>query len=148
MSKLLVVDDDFEQRDLYAELFRENGFEVLQANDGESGMKTAVEQKPDLLFTGIMMPKMNGFDLIKSVRSHGGGQLPVIMFSHLGRMEDREKAESLGVLFMVKGQDSPAKILKETRRLIEEAQSVKAGKGSTPEELKRILERLQASKSS
>src|SRR3989344_3372281 len=95
-KKILVVDDDFEQRDLYASLFRQNGFDVVEANDGLAGLDLALKEKPDLIFTGIIMPKIDGFELIKNVRNNVVTALtPVVVFSHLGREEDRLKALSL-----------------------------------------------------
>lgn len=117
MKKILVADDDFQQRDLYLELFRSSGFDVISANDGLDALEKALKDKPNLVFTGIVMPRMDGFELIRNLRNNvATADTPVIMFSHLGREEDRKKAKTLyRVEFVVQGFDSPASILKKVK---------------------------------
>lgn len=127
MKKILVVDDDFGQRDLYAELFRRRGFDVLIGADGLQGLEIALKDKPDLVFTGIIMPRMDGFELVRNLRNNVATVLvPVIMFSHLGREEDKEKAEKLkDVHFMVKGYDDLKDILAKAEELLDLAPKAK-----------------------
>lgn len=120
MQKILIADDDAEQRELYAELFRENGLGVTEAPDGLMALDLALKQKFDLIFTGIIMPRMDGFELIRNLRNNVATALtPVMMFSHLGREEDRQKAIKLNrVTFVVKGYDSPSEILDKVKGLV------------------------------
>ncbi len=122
-KKILIVDDDFNQRDLYLELFDEAGYETFFASDGLEGLEIALDKKPDLVFTGIEMPRMDGFELIRNLRKNMvTAQVPVILFSHLGREEDHQKASSFPkVEFMLKGSDGPPVILKKIKELIGEA---------------------------
>jgi DNA-binding response OmpR family regulator len=128
MKKILVIDDDFQQRDLYAELFRQKGFDVSIAADGLQGLEIALKDKPDLVFTGIIMPRMDGFELIHNLRNNALTVLtPVIMFSHLGRAEDKEKAGELqDVYFMVKGYDDPKDIMAKVEELLGTASKAKS----------------------
>lgn len=121
MSKILVVDDDFQQRDLYFELFRANGFDVTAAVDGQDAWEKTQVQRPDLLFTGIMMPRMTGFELIEKLRANPStASIPVIVFSHLGRDEDRKRAQKLPMVdFKVKGYDSITQILSTVKKILE-----------------------------
>lgn len=120
MKKILVVDDDFQQRELYFELFGAAGFEVSSAKDGLDAWEKIQKDKPDLLFTGIIMPRMTGFELIDKLRNYRPTEaVPVIIFSHLGRPEDRKKAQNLALVdFMVKGYDSPMEIIKKAKELL------------------------------
>src|SRR3989344_743428 len=122
-KKILVIDDDQEQRGLYAELFRQNGFTVYEADDGLEGLEMALAHIPGLLFTGIIMPRMDGFELIHNLRNNVATAVtPVILFSHLGREEDKQKAAKLiNVNFMVKGYDNPSKILQKVKELLNPA---------------------------
>jgi CheY-like chemotaxis protein len=124
-KKILVVDDDLVQRDLYTELFEGKKFEVMTANDGLAGLELALKAKPDLVFSGIIMPRMDGFEMVRNLRANiATAEIPVMMFSHLGREEDKEKAGKFSnVTFLVKGYDSPADILKKTEDLIGAAES-------------------------
>jgi|SRR3989344_237678 len=121
MSKILVVDDDFTQRDLYADLFTSAGFEVTTADDGQDALEKSATHHPDLLFTGISMPRLTGFELIEKLRSNKIMEsLPVVIFSHLNRDTDRQQARTLpNVQFKVQGYDSPAEILKSVRETLE-----------------------------
>ena len=120
MKKILVVDDDTEQKSLYHDIFTSKGYDVQTASDGLEGLEIALKQKPDLIFTGIIMPRMDGFELIHNLRNNAAtAQIHVILFSHLGREEDRKKAESLeNVDFMLKGFDRPAKIAERVVELL------------------------------
>jgi CheY-like chemotaxis protein len=119
-KKILAVDDDFDQRDLYKTLFEKNDFAVTIADDGLQAYDKALEDPPDLIFTGVIMPKMDGFELIDHLRKHIlTANVPVIMFSHLGREEDKLRAAKYDrVYFMLKGYDSPTKILEKVKELL------------------------------
>ena len=120
-KKILVVDDDPTQRDLYVDVFKAKGFDVLSAKDGLEGLEVALKEKPDLVFTGIIMPRMDGFEFVRNLRANVvTAKIHIMMFSHLGREEDRGKAKKLSdVVFLVKGMDGPADILKKVEELID-----------------------------
>lgn len=65
MPKILIVDDDKMQREIYVAVFRAAKFEVVSAEDGQEGWDKFQAEKPDTVFTGIMLPKMTGFELIE-----------------------------------------------------------------------------------
>lgn len=123
MKRIVVADDDFQQRDLYVDLFRSAGFEVFAANDGAQAWEKVLSEHPDLVFTGIMMPHMTGFELIEKLRGNKAtSSVPVIIFSHLGREEDKSRAKTLNnVLFKIKGYDSPAEILSAAKDLLDKS---------------------------
>lgn len=116
----MVVDDDASQRDLYIDIFKTQGLEVFSASDGLEGLDVALKEKPDLVFTGIIMPRMDGFEFVRNLRANVvTAKVPVLMFSHLGREEDREKAKKLtDVTFLVKGLDRPKDISKKVEELL------------------------------
>lgn len=85
-KKILLVDDDEMIRGIYSEVFRNNGFEVEEARDGLEGLEKARSIIPDIIFTGIIMPKMEGFDLMEALKKNvATSQIPVFISSHLGR---------------------------------------------------------------
>src|SRR4051794_28510958 len=114
MTKILIVDDDNVQRGIYDAVFLDAKFDVVTAIDGQDGWEKFEKEKPDVVFTGIMMLRMTGFELIEKVQDKSKN-IPVIIFSHLGRDEDREKAAKKNIAFMVKGLDSPRKILEHVK---------------------------------
>lgn len=83
MKKILIIEDDKVTANIYCNKFRVEGFEVELAIDGMDGLKAVGTFKPDLVVTDLMMPKMNGIELIKTIRSNTEtASLPVIVFTN------------------------------------------------------------------
>jgi len=118
-TKILIVDDDEDVRTLYADVFKEKGFEVIEAIDGVEGLDKAVKNAPDLIFTGIVMPRMDGFGLIEALKKNiSTSNIPVMVSSHLGREEDRRRAEEAGAKdFIIFGYYTPYEIVERVRLL-------------------------------
>ncbi|OHB21881.1 MAG: hypothetical protein A2939_01265 [Parcubacteria group bacterium RIFCSPLOWO2_01_FULL_48_18] len=96
--KILLIDDDNDVRRWYEGVFKESGFDVMVASDGLEGLNIAMKEKPDLIFTGIIMPKMDGFTLVDNLRKYvETASIPVMVSSHMGRKEDQLKAQSMGI---------------------------------------------------
>jgi len=87
IRKILVVDDDESILDLIEEMLTLYGFEVRQARNGLDGLTKFNEEPCDLIITDVMMPLMNGFDLVKRIREQYPNQLPIIMASGLSFAE-------------------------------------------------------------
>ncbi len=111
--KVLIVDDDVFTREMYADIFRQSGFEVLEANDGVEGVDVATTKMPDVIFTGIVMPRMDGFTLIETLKKNVlTANIPFFMSSHLGREEDRKRANDLGVKeFIIRDFTTPGEVV-------------------------------------
>lgn len=118
---ILIVEDDPEIRNVYVELFQSAKFEVREAEDGVAGLKSVVEKKPDIIFTGIMMPNMDGFVFMEALKNDAEmSSVPVVFSSHLGKKEDEEKAKALGVRkFLVRGMLSLNEVVEEVRSILE-----------------------------
>lgn len=81
-ERLLVVDDDEINRDLMSRRFRRAGYLVDTANDAQEALRCIENEQPDLVLVDLMMPRMNGLELLKTLRTkHASSQLPVIMVS-------------------------------------------------------------------
>lgn len=111
--KILVVDDDDIIRETYLQVFRERGFEAIGAKDGVEGIDFATKEKPDAILTGIIMPRMDGFQLISALRENVDTKdIPISIISHLGREEDRQKAKGMGIEnFIVQGSMTPREVV-------------------------------------
>jgi DNA-binding response OmpR family regulator len=95
--RILIVDDDEPTRSMYAEVFKQSGFEVMEAKDGLEGLDIATKENPDVIFSGIIMPRMDGFTMMEALKKNvSTSNIPVVISSHLGREEDRAKATELG----------------------------------------------------
>lgn len=67
MHSILIIDDDDYLRRLYVEVFRQAGFQVIDAKDGAEGLAMTHLHKPDIIFTGIMMPNLTGFEMMRKL---------------------------------------------------------------------------------
>lgn len=93
MDKILIIDDDEELCELVSEYLGVEGFAVECVNDGEAGLKTALKGEHDIAILDVMMPKMNGFDVLRALRQTS--QLPVIMLTARG--DDMERIVGLEI---------------------------------------------------
>jgi len=118
--RLLLVDDDEDSVRLLRSTFQEAGFEVLTAFDGLEGLDLATKHLPDAILTGIIMPRMSGFDMMRGlVNNVATAKIPVLTYSHLGREEDRVEAQKLGARdFLVRGLITPHEIVERIRRVL------------------------------
>ncbi len=112
--KVLIIDDDEPTRGMYAEVFKEADFEVREAKDGVEGMDIATKELPDVIFTGIIMPRMDGFALMEALKKNVATcKIPVVISSHMGREEDQQKANVLGARdFIIRDATPPNQVVK------------------------------------
>jgi len=110
---VLIVDDSKEEHERYRSVFSSGDFKVIEAFDGAEGLERAIEKKPDLIMTGIIMPKMEGFDMIRQLKKNvATADIPIMVLSHMGRKEDQLKAQELGIRdFLVSGFVAPKDLI-------------------------------------
>lgn len=92
--RILVVDDDVELAGLLKEYFEREGFTVEFAHDGRSGLARALDGSPDLVVLDVMLPGLDGFEVLRRVRAHS--RIPVIMLTARGEDIDRIVGLELG----------------------------------------------------
>lgn len=119
---ILVVDDDDFTREMYTEVFRNAGFQIYEAKDGVEGLDVATREVPEVVFTGIVMPRMDGFSLIEALKKNTiTSKIPVFMSSHLGREEDKKRSVQLGARdFIVRDMTSPNEVVEIVTRVFAE----------------------------
>ena len=90
MATVLVVDDVASELKMIGDIMTKAGFEVMKAADGYEAVKFAEEKKPDLLVLDIIMPKMNGFEVVRELRSNPKTEkLPIVLCSQKNTEIDR-----------------------------------------------------------
>ena len=106
MTKIMLVEDDKSLREIYSIRLVAEGYEVVSAGDGEEALAMAVQQKPDLIVSDVMMPKISGFDMLDILRSTPETKdIKVIMMTALSSEDQRQRGESLGAdRYLVKSQ--------------------------------------------
>ena len=96
--KVLIVDDQPSITKLVSVKLSKEGFEVIEALDGEEGLRKAQEERPDLIILDIMMPKMSGWEVRDKLREDKRCQdIPVIMLTATGRFEEQLKGLEEGI---------------------------------------------------
>ncbi len=93
MNRILLIDDDEELCELVSEYLTVEGFEIDAVNDGEAGLKAALQNGHDIVILDVMLPKMNGFDVLRNLRS--SSKLPVLMLTARG--DDMERIVGLEI---------------------------------------------------
>ena len=102
----MVVEDDQNLREIYSIRLTAEGYEVVSAGDGEEALAIAVKERPDLVLSDVMMPKISGFDMLDILRSTPETKdIKVIMMTALSSDDQRKRGESLGAdKYLVKSQ--------------------------------------------
>lgn len=111
---VIVIDDDELTRTMYQNRFEmEANLRVVTASDGLEGWEKIQTMKPDVVFTGIFMPRMDGFQLAEEMKKVPEFKdTPIMMSSHHGRQEDKYRAHELGIdHFVVRGATSPNEVV-------------------------------------
>jgi DNA-binding response OmpR family regulator len=116
---LLVEDDEF-LAELYATKLNLEDFIVLLATDGEKGWKMAQEKKPDLILLDIILPKMDGFEVLKKIKSQQATKdLPVILLTNLSQKDEVERGLKLGAIdYLIKAHFMPSEVVKKIKQAI------------------------------
>jgi len=127
MPKILIVDDEPHIRLLLRQTLEELegcGVELLTAENGEQALATVRQDGPELVFLDIMMPKMNGFDVCRAIRSDAGlRNIHIIMLTAKGQEFDRQKGNESGAdAYMTKPFD-PDEVLATAREALKIADS-------------------------
>jgi CheY-like chemotaxis protein len=112
MAKILIIEDDPLMSRLYQKIFTFEKYEIALAGDGEEGIKKASSEKPTLILLDVMMPKMNGIEVLKALKNNlETKSIPVIVLTNLSGQQDAENALALGaVKYIVKSEHEPKEI--------------------------------------
>lgn len=106
MTKILLVEDDKSLREIYGVRLKAEGYDIASAGDGEEALALAIKERPDLVISDVMMPKVSGFDMLDILRSTTETKnIKVIVMTALSSEEQRERGEMLGAdKYLVKSQ--------------------------------------------
>lgn len=117
MQKILIVEDDKFLRELIARKLTQENFDISEAVDGEEGLKKIKEEKPDLVLLDLILPGIDGFEVLAKVKDDPAlASIPVIILSNLGQREDVEKGMNLGAVdYLVKAHFTPNEIIEKVK---------------------------------
>jgi CheY-like chemotaxis protein len=106
MTKILLVEDDKSLREIYGVRLLAEGYDIVSAGDGEEALAMAIKERPQLIVSDVMMPKISGFDMLDILRSTTETKdIRVIMMTALSSEDQRARGEALGAdRYLVKSQ--------------------------------------------
>jgi len=117
---ILIIEDDKFLRELIAQKLIKEGYEISEALDGEEGIKKVKEEKPDLVLLDLILPEIDGFEVLSRMKDDPGlAQVPVIILSNLGQKEDVERGLKLGAVdYLIKAHFTPGEIIEKVRAVL------------------------------
>ncbi|MCD6103970.1 MAG: response regulator [Thermotogaceae bacterium] len=120
MAHILVVDDSEVLRRIVVFNLVKNGYTVSEASDGEEALQKLKESTPDLVILDIMMPKMNGFEVLKVMKQDENlSKVPVIVLTAKGGENDLQEGLKLGADIFLTKPFSPGRLIEEVQRVID-----------------------------
>ena len=120
-EKILIIEDDFFIRELYERQFTKEGYQIITSEDGPSGLLAANQEKPDLILLDIMLPKLNGLDLLRTLKAKDETKnIPVILLTNLGQESVIKEGFDLGAdSYLIKSAYTPSQIIEEIKTFLQ-----------------------------
>jgi len=122
MAKLLIVEDDELMLRMYTKLLSYVGFDTVIAKDGQEGLEKARTEKPSLIILDIMMPKINGLDVLKALKADKETQnIPVVLLTNVSDDNILTEALKLGATgYLIKSQIANNELIEEIKQYLKE----------------------------
>ncbi len=119
-KRILIVEDDEFLLSMYSTKFEIEGYDVIMASDGEMGLEKAQKEKPAIILLDIMLPNMDGFDVLKRLKANKEtSSIPVILLTNLSQKQDVEQGLSMGADdYLVKAHFMPSEVVDKINRLL------------------------------
>lgn len=117
--KVLLIDDEPPIITMYSEKLTISGFEVVSAFDGETGLKKARTDKPDVILLDVIMPKMNGLDVLKTLKSDPETKdIPVYLLTNIQEATGEERGKQFGAAgYLFKAETEPSRLVEVLRKI-------------------------------
>ncbi len=121
-KKIAVIEDDMAIAQMYRLKFETEGYEVQTAENGKLGLALVEQFKPDIILLDMMMPEMNGDEMLKILRTKPWGKtIKVIILTNLGQEEAPTALKELGMhSFIVKAEMTPRQVAEHVRLALED----------------------------
>ena len=122
MTKVMLVEDDKSLREIYGVRLLAEGYDIVSAGDGEEALAMAIKERPQLIVSDVMMPKISGFDMLDILRSTTETKnIKVIMMTALSSEEQRQRGETLGAdRYLVKSQVGIEDVVRVVHEVLED----------------------------
>jgi len=119
-KKILIVEDDKFLRELIAQKLIKEGYNIVEAVDGEKGIKKVKDEKPDLILLDLILPGIDGFEVLAKIKEDPVlSQIPVIILSNLGQKDDIERGLKIGAVdYLIKAHFTPGEIIEKVKTVL------------------------------
>ena len=119
-TKILLIEDDSFLLSMYATQFELENFNVITAEDGEKGLKLAKKEIPEIILLDIMLPKMNGFDVLKELKlNKTTSQITVILLTNLSQKSEIEQGLAMNVEgYLIKAHFMPSEVVDKVKQVL------------------------------
>lgn len=119
---ILFIEDESALQKTFSEILNQEGYQMVSALDGEIGLRLAKDKKPDLILLDLILPKVNGFDVLKKLKEDKETKdIPIIVLTNLEEMGDVDKAIELGATtYLVKASYSLKEIVEKIKKALKE----------------------------
>lgn len=120
MKTILLIEDESALQKTIGDVLNQEGFSMLSALDGEVGLRLAIEKRPDVIMLDLILPKANGFDVLKSLKEQEATKdIPVVVLTNLESMEDIQKALDLGAkTYLVKSNYTLEEVVEKVKQVL------------------------------
>jgi DNA-binding response OmpR family regulator len=121
MKKILFIEDEAALQKTFRDILEKEGYQMISALDGESGLRLAKSQKPDLILLDLILPRKDGFEVLKELKEDEATKgIPVIVLTNLEDIESVEKAIELGATtYLVKAQYTLEEVIQKVKKALE-----------------------------
>jgi len=118
---ILFIEDESSLQKTFRDLLGSEGYEIISALDGETGLRLAKTKNLDLILLDLILPKVHGFEILKELKTDPKTkEIPIIVLTNLEGMGDVEKAIELGATtYLVKAQYTLEEVVEKIKKIIE-----------------------------
>jgi DNA-binding response OmpR family regulator len=120
MKKILFIEDEFTLQKTFGEFLKKEGYEMISALDGETGLRLAKTKKPDLVLLDLILPRLQGFDLLEQLKGNPGTKnIPVIVLTNLETPEGIDRVLAAGATtYLLKTQYTFPELVEKIKKAI------------------------------
>jgi len=119
-KRVLIIEDDTFLRELISQKLSKEGYSIIEAIDGEEGVKKTKEEKPEIILLDLILPGIDGFEVLSQIKGdQTTSSIPVIILSNLGQKEDVERGLKLGAVdYLIKAHFTPGEIIEKVKTVL------------------------------
>jgi len=122
LKKILIIEDNPDLGEIFELAFESNDFQVQKSSEGMDGIVKAMEFQPDIILLDLMMPHVDGYEVLQGIRRHSSVPVPIIVFSNLSQQKDIDRAFEFGATeYLQKSDYRPDQVVEKVKLLLEKS---------------------------